>query len=68
MGAFGTGHGGASRSDVRRLGLRFDAQMVGGLRCLAAGGEEGALSLQEFDPVPDVPRVPHVAIEPELGT
>ena len=35
---------------------------------MAAGGEEGALSLQEFDPVPDVPRVPHVAIEPELGT
>jgi hypothetical protein len=30
MGAFGTGHGGASRSDVRRLGQRFDAQIVGG--------------------------------------
>jgi hypothetical protein len=48
---------------------RQSAQVVGGLRRLAASGEEGSrVGLQELDPVPDVTRMPEVTVKAELRT
>lgn len=69
MGAFGMGHGGASRSNVRWLGKRQAAQVISGGLCLAACREERpAIGLQEANPVLDITRVAQIAVDRELGT
>ena len=55
--------------DRGRRRKRQAAQVISSPRRLAASGEESSLvGLQKFDPVPDVARVPEIAVKAKLCT